>query len=128
IIFSGVVQDYAFFTTPSWGKIEAFPSGGNKGANDLCPVITAGFSIHSSTSTSIKVSSLPPISESKTQTKSLGSRNTAAFRLDSTVDKSEYISLPAGKSHLEVDMLMEKSQELKPGVDTYLVTVTITAQ
>ncbi len=128
IIFSGVVQDYAVFSPPSWGKIEEFASTSHKSTRDSRTVITAGLSIQSSTSTNITVSSLQPISESKTQTKSLGTRDTAAFRLGSTVDRSEYISLTAGKSNLEMDMLIEKLDELKVGVETYLVTVTITAE
>lgn len=128
IIFSGVIQDYAFFSPTSWGKIEELTSNGNKSTRVFSIVITAGLSIQSSTSTNIKVSSLQPISESKNQTKSLGTRDKVAFRLGSTVDRSEYISLPAGKSNLEMDMLMEKLDELKVGVETYLVTVTITAE
>ena len=126
IIFSGVVQDYASFTTPSLEQIEDFASAGNKSVSQSSSGINAGLSIQSSTSTSIKLSS--PHSVSSSQTKSLETRDIAAFKSGSTGDRNEYISSSAGKSHLEMDILIEKSDKFKPMLETYFLTVTITAE
>jgi hypothetical protein len=121
VIFSGVIEDYAVFTTPT---LEA--SAADKSENKSNSLINARWKLQSNTSTAVTIS--PANTVTLSANKSLGTGDTAAMTVNFSINTYESISLPPGKSDLEIDMIMEKSPDFNPRVNTDLVTVTIIAE
>ncbi|MBW4647044.1 MAG: hypothetical protein KME23_29365 [Goleter apudmare HA4340-LM2] len=129
ILFTGVVHDYAALSVSNLGQISPIVSSAEKSASKSTSVIPASLSVESSTSAQISISSPQLVSGSNL--KSLDLQPTAALRIgltEVTSDASnDSISLSAGATDLELDLLTGKSADLTPGADTYLVIVTVTS-
>jgi hypothetical protein len=125
VIFTGVIEDYAIFTTPTLEARAEFAAA-NKSENELNSVINASWSLQSNTSTAVTIS--PANTVTLSANKSLGTGDTAPMTVNLSINTYESISLPPGKSNFEIDILMEKSADFNSSVNTDLVTVTIIAE
>lgn len=128
ILFTGVVQDYASLSVPSLEQISPLVSSAQKSVNKSNSVIPASLSVESSTSAQVNISSSQLVSVPSP--KSLESNYTVALRLGTAEVRSDVndgsITLPAGASNLELDLLTGKSAGVTSEADTYVVTVTVT--
>ncbi|BAY82324.1 hypothetical protein NIES267_18030 [Calothrix parasitica NIES-267] len=115
IYFRGVVEPRASFGISTPGKMESSFSGkAGKGKNEFTNITPAKINVQTSNPITITVSS-PDIVDT----------HSATLRVNSAQILGNNVTLPAGQTTVEVDMLSKQNQVFAPGTYNYDITVTI---
>ena len=122
IQFTGVAEPRASFGVSTPGKIESSFSGkAGKSINGFTNITPAKINVQTSNPMTITVSSPELVSNST----DIVDTNSATLRVNSGQVNGKNVTLPAGKTAVEVDIPLKQNQVLAPGTYNYDVTLTM---
>ncbi|MGD1910456.1 MAG: hypothetical protein ACFB2X_06280 [Rivularia sp. (in: cyanobacteria)] len=126
--FSGTVPIQATFTSPTPGEVQPVVSSGSGSTKRFESQTPAKMTVQTTSDATITVSA--PRLVSGPNQDPVGTKRTAFLKFGSTSVSSNTnggsAKLPAGKTDVEVNLLVERPQAFQRGKYTYVVNLTLT--